>query len=84
MLNMANLALGPEALDPNHLILTFGLIGVLAIVFAESGLLIGFIRTNIEFILVAVVAVSFGPIVAQVLRASNWNARRLPKRSAGA
>lgn len=218
---MANLALGPEALDPNHLILTFGLIGVLAIVYAESGLLIGFflpgdsllftvgllvaesryvtsplwlvcslivlaailgdqagylfgrkvgpalfvrpnsrlfkqdnvakaheffkkhgpfsivlarfvpivrtftpivagvasmrystftrfnmiggvlwgagvttlgyylgqigfIRTNIEFILVAVVAVSFGPIVAQVLRASNWHARRLPKRSAGA
>jgi membrane-associated protein len=29
-------------LDPNHLISTFGLIGILAIVFAESGLLIGF------------------------------------------
>lgn len=29
-------------LDPQHLISTFGLIGILAIVFAESGLLIGF------------------------------------------
>lgn len=29
-------------LDPNHLIDTFGLLGIFAIVFAESGLLIGF------------------------------------------
>jgi membrane-associated protein len=36
------LALGPSWLDPDYLITTFGLIGVLAIVFAESGLLIGF------------------------------------------
>lgn len=36
------LALGPQWLDPHHLISTFGLIGILAIVFAESGLLIGF------------------------------------------
>lgn len=36
------LALGPQWLDPNYLISTFGLIGILAIVFAESGLLIGF------------------------------------------
>lgn len=35
-------ALGPDWLDPEFLISTFGLIGVLAIVFAESGLLIGF------------------------------------------
>jgi membrane-associated protein len=35
-------ALGPTWLDPDHLIQTFGLIGLLAIVFAESGLLIGF------------------------------------------
>jgi hypothetical protein len=32
----------PSFLDPQHLISTFGLIGILAIVFAESGLLIGF------------------------------------------
>jgi len=37
-----NLALGPSWLDPDHLINTYGLWGVLLIVFAESGLLIGF------------------------------------------
>ena len=36
------LALGPDFLDPEWLISTFGLLGILAIVFAESGLLIGF------------------------------------------
>ncbi len=35
-------ALGPDFLEPQRLIATFGLIGLLAIVFAESGLLIGF------------------------------------------
>ncbi|MCH6161797.1 DedA family protein [Streptomyces marispadix] len=35
-------ALGPSWLDPDYLIQTFGLIGILVIVFAESGLLIGF------------------------------------------
>ncbi|MEX2982937.1 DedA family protein [Streptomyces sp. C36] len=39
---MTTLALGPQWLDANYLIEQFGLIGVLAIVFAESGLLIGF------------------------------------------
>lgn len=39
---MTTLALGPGWLDPDFLINKFGLIGVLAIVFAESGLLIGF------------------------------------------
>lgn len=39
---MTTLALGPSWLEPNHLIETFGVIGVMAIVFAESGLLIGF------------------------------------------
>ncbi|MEC4016903.1 DedA family protein [Streptomyces sp. H27-D2] len=39
---MNTLALGPSWLDPDYLISTFGLIGVLVIVFAESGLLIGF------------------------------------------
>jgi membrane-associated protein len=36
------LALGPSWLDPNHLLDTFGIWGLLLIVFAESGLLIGF------------------------------------------
>jgi len=35
-------ALGPGWLDPDYLIQTFGLVGILAIVFAESGLLVGF------------------------------------------
>ena len=35
-------AIGPSWLDPDSLISTFGLIGVLAVVFAESGLFIGF------------------------------------------
>jgi membrane-associated protein len=36
------LALGPSWLDPDVLIETFGALGVLAIVFVESGLLVGF------------------------------------------
>ncbi|WP_267241594.1 DedA family protein [Streptomyces sp. PR69] len=40
--HVSTLALGPSWLDPDFLINEFGLYGVLAIVFAESGLLIGF------------------------------------------
>ncbi|MEW2128862.1 VTT domain-containing protein [Streptomyces sp. NPDC005435] len=36
------LALGPSWLDPNHLLNTYGIWGLLLVVFAESGLLIGF------------------------------------------
>ena len=36
------LALGPSWLDPDRLIETFGTIGVLVVVFVESGLLVGF------------------------------------------
>lgn len=36
------LALGPSWLDPDQLIRTFGLIGVILIVFMESGLMVGF------------------------------------------
>lgn len=39
---MSVTALGPSWLDPDQLISTFGLIGLLVIVFAECGLLIGF------------------------------------------
>ncbi|MFB7322808.1 DedA family protein [Streptomyces sp. NPDC056190] len=39
---MTTLALGPSWLDPNHLLNSFGIWGLLLIVFAESGLLIGF------------------------------------------
>ena len=36
------IALGPAALDPEKLAISFGLLGVLAIIFAECGLLVGF------------------------------------------
>lgn len=39
---LSALSSAPQFLDPNWLITTFGLVGILAIVFAESGLLIGF------------------------------------------
>lgn len=39
---MVPVALGPSWLDPETLIRTFGTIGILAIVFTESGLLVGF------------------------------------------
>lgn len=39
---MTTLALGPSWLDPDYLLNQFGLWGLLLIVFAESGLLIGF------------------------------------------
>jgi membrane-associated protein len=39
---MNSLALGPSWLDPEQLIESFGLLGILIVVFAESGLLIGF------------------------------------------
>jgi len=38
---VSTIALGPSWLDPDHLIRTFGLIGIMVIVFAESGLLVG-------------------------------------------
>ncbi|MGW0207368.1 DedA family protein [Streptomyces sp. NPDC003233] len=39
---MMTLALGPSWLDPNYLLDTYGIWGLLLVVFAESGLLIGF------------------------------------------
>ncbi|RKN38007.1 DedA family protein [Streptomyces hoynatensis] len=39
---MDTLALGPSWMDPEQLIESFGLLGILIVVFAESGLLIGF------------------------------------------
>jgi membrane-associated protein len=37
-----NLALLPAAIDPDHLLSSFGLLGLVLIVFAECGLLVGF------------------------------------------
>lgn len=41
-MHSTTLAMGPSFLDPKHLISTFGLIGILVMVFAESGLFFGF------------------------------------------
>lgn len=38
---VSTIALGPSWLDPDNLIRSFGLIGIMVIVFAESGLLVG-------------------------------------------
>jgi membrane-associated protein len=59
-------ALNP--LDPSSLIRTFGTLGVLAIVFAETGLLIGFFLPGDSLLFLAGIAAS--PIAAQVVGAS--------------
>ena len=50
---MHPLALGPSWLDPDVLIETFGALGVLAIVFVESGLLVGFFLPGDSLLVVA-------------------------------
>lgn len=50
---MTTLALGPSWLDPNHLLDSFGIWGLLLIVFAESGLLIGFFLPGDSLIVTA-------------------------------
>lgn len=42
ILALEPVALGPSWLDPDHLITAFGLLGLLVIIFAECGLLVGF------------------------------------------
>ncbi len=54
-------ALGP--LDPDNLIATFGLIGLLTIVFAESGLLIGFFFPGDSLLFTAGLLVAEGTYV---------------------
>ncbi|HEU4539785.1 MAG TPA: VTT domain-containing protein [Jiangellaceae bacterium] len=61
---MAIHALGLEALDPEYLISTFGLIGILAIVFAESGLLIGFFLPGDSLLFTAGLLVGEGRYLA--------------------
>ena len=55
-------ALGPSFLDPQWLISTFGLIGILAMVFAESGLLIGFFLPGDSLLFTAGLFVADGAI----------------------
>ncbi|MEU3458144.1 VTT domain-containing protein [Micromonospora sp. NPDC006766] len=63
----AFLAAGPGFLDPQWLISTFGLIGILAVVFAESGLLIGFFLPGDSLLFTAGLLVADGRYVHQPL-----------------
>jgi membrane-associated protein len=60
-------ALGPSWLDPELLISTFGLLGVLAIVFAESGLLIGFFLPGDSLLFTAGLLVADGQYISYPL-----------------
>ncbi|MBL7260233.1 DedA family protein [Paractinoplanes lichenicola] len=60
-------ALGPSFLEPEWLISTFGLIGILAIVFAESGLLIGFFLPGDSLLFTAGLLVADGTYLHQPL-----------------
>ncbi|MET7948274.1 VTT domain-containing protein [Micromonospora sp. NPDC005324] len=60
-------ALGPSFLNPEWLISTFGLIGILAIVFAESGLLIGFFLPGDSLLFTAGLLVADGTYLHQPL-----------------
>ncbi|MFI5533614.1 DedA family protein [Kitasatospora sp. NPDC051853] len=64
---MTSLALGPSWLDPDHLISTFGLLGILVIVFAESGLLIGFFLPGDSLLFTAGLLVADGTYLQQPL-----------------
>jgi len=57
----------PSFLDPQWLISTFGLIGILAIVFAESGLLIGFFLPGDSLLFTTGLLLSGGRYLTQPL-----------------
>lgn len=65
--SLASAAAGPSFLDPEWLISTFGLIGILAIVFAESGLLIGFFLPGDSLLFTAGLLVADGHYLHQPL-----------------
>lgn len=60
-------SLGPSFLDPEWLISTFGLIGILVLVFAESGLLIGFFLPGDSLLFTAGLLVADGTYLRQPL-----------------
>ncbi|MET0493855.1 MAG: VTT domain-containing protein [Actinoplanes sp.] len=61
------LAVGPSFLDPEWLISTFGVIGIMAIVFAESGLLIGFFLPGDSLLFTAGLLIADGTYLHQPL-----------------
>ncbi|MER8185715.1 VTT domain-containing protein [Kitasatospora sp. NPDC094015] len=64
---MTSLALGPSWLDPTQLISSFGLLGILAVVFAESGLLIGFFLPGDSLLFTTGLLVAGGRYLTQPL-----------------
>jgi hypothetical protein len=69
------LALGPSWLDPEQLIRTFGTIGILAIVFIESGLLIGFFLPGDSLLFTAGLLSAAGVLPDTLQRSSNSTTR---------
>ncbi|WP_405427754.1 DedA family protein [Micromonospora sp. NBC_00617] len=63
----ALLAVGPSFIDPEWLISTFGLIGILAIIFAESGVLIGLFLPGDSLLFTAGLLVADGRYLHQPL-----------------
>lgn len=61
---MTSLAIGGGLLDPENLITTFGLVGLVVIVFAECGLLIGFFLPGDSLLFTAGLLVSTGVLSA--------------------
>ncbi|MFJ4034946.1 DedA family protein [Streptomyces griseoluteus] len=59
---MMTLALGPSWLDPNHLLNTYSIWGLLLIVFAESGLLIGFFLPGDSLLFTAGLLITSGEL----------------------
>ncbi|MFJ6661111.1 DedA family protein [Streptomyces sp. NPDC091377] len=59
---MTTLALGPSWLDPNNLLDNFGIWGLLLIVFAESGLLIGFFLPGDSLLFTAGLLITSGQL----------------------
>lgn len=59
---MMTLALGPSWLDPNHLLNTYSIWGLLLIVFAESGLLIGFFLPGDSLLFTAGLLITSGQL----------------------
>lgn len=59
--------MGPSFLDPERLISAFGLIGLLAIIFAESGLLVGFFLPGDSLLFTAGLLVAGGTYLHQPL-----------------
>ena len=59
---MTTLALGPSWLDPDHLLDSFGIWGLLLIVFAESGLLIGFFLPGDSLLFTAGLLITSGQL----------------------